>query len=206
MPSSEETAAVVLAGGQSRRFEGGRKALATVDGRSLLERVVDVADAVTDYPTILAVATDDQRDAYADALDVPVRFVTDKPDEAGPLAGLGSAVEAAAAAWLLVLGCDMPLVERRAIVWLGARRVDADAVVPRTDDGIHPLHAWYRRDALTAALRSDQADGSLHGLLDRLSTTVVRAQEAPDAVPLERSVANVNTREDLAEARRVIGE
>jgi len=207
MPSIENAGAIVLAGGRSRRFEGSEKALATVGNRTLLARVVDVAGAVTDRTPIVAVATDDQREAYADALDVPVRFVTDTSGQAGPLAGLDSAVEASGAAWLLVLGCDMPLVEGRAFEWLGERRADAvEAVLPRTDDGIHPLHAWYRRDALAAALRSERTGRSLHALLDRLSTTVVQAGDAPGDVPLERSVCNVNTRADLAEARRLVAE
>jgi len=205
MPSCEGAETVVLAGGGSRRFDGGEKALATVDGRPMLDRVVRVAGTVTDGPPIVAVATDDQRERYADALGVPVRFVTDAPGRAGPLAGLASAVEAAEAPWLLVLGCDMPLVERNAIEWLAERRTaGTDAVVPRTDGKLQPLHAWYRRAPLAAALRSGGEDRSLHALVDRLPVTVVPATEAPGTVRLDRSVCNVNTREELANVRECV--
>lgn len=205
MPSSEDADAVVLAGGGSRRFESGEKALATVGGRSLLARVVGVAGEVTGGTPIVAVATPEQRERFGDALDAPVRFVTDAPGEAGPLAGLESAIAASDADWLLVLGCDMPLVERAGVEWLATKRSErADAIVPRTDDGIHPLHAWYRRDALAAGLRSDRADRSLHALLEELSTNVVPAGDAPANVRLDRSLCNVNTRDDLAAARRLL--
>jgi molybdopterin-guanine dinucleotide biosynthesis protein A len=135
--------------------------------------------------------------------DESVRFVLDAPDREGPLAGLASATETATADWLLVLGCDMPLVDDRAVEWLAARRSpDLDAVVPADDGGIHPLHAWYRREAVTAALSTLPSDASLRALLDRLSVDTLTADRAPPDADLERSVRNVNTVEDLEAARR----
>ncbi|WP_135661949.1 molybdenum cofactor guanylyltransferase [Halorhabdus rudnickae] len=202
MPSIENAAAIVLAGGRSRRFEGGEKALATVGGMSLIGRVVDIAGRATDRTPIVAVATAEQREAYADVLDALVRFVIDVPDREGPLAGLSGAVEASDARWSLVLGCDMPLVEEASVEWLAGKRAgEADAVVPRTANGLHPLHAWYRRGALAEALETDRSGRSLHALVERLSAVVVSAEESPACVDLDRSVKNVNTRADLKVAR-----
>lgn len=204
MQSSEQVDVVVLAGGQSRRFADGEKTLATVGDRSILARAVDVARQVTDRTPILAVATEAQREKYDDTITGAVRYVYDAPGEAGPVAGLRSAVEASDATWLFVLGCDMPLVEAPAIAWLAAQRGETtDAVVPRTDDGSHPLHAWYRRTAVRTAIESPLAENSLRALLDRLTVAVVPAARAPESARLERSVCNVNTREDLADARRL---
>ena len=205
MQSSNDAGAIVLAGGRSRRFAGGEKALATIDGQPLLSRVVSVARKAVDSKPILAVATTDQRETYADVLDVPVQFVTDRPGRDGPLAGLEGAVEASTATWVFVLGCDMPAVSEAAIEWLGERRTDStDAVVPRTNDGRQPLHAWYRREAVVKALAVDRSERSLHALLDRLSVTAASAEDAPVSVPLERSVYNVNTRSALGDARELI--
>ncbi|WP_136688082.1 molybdenum cofactor guanylyltransferase [Halorhabdus amylolytica] len=202
MPSIENAGAIVLAGGRSRRFEGSEKALATVGNRTLLARVVDVAGAVTDRTPIVAVATTEQRETYADVLDAPVRFVIDVPEREGPLAGLSSAVGASDARWSLVLGCDMPLVDEATIEWLAEKRTgETDVVVPRTADGLHPLHAWYQREAVANVLEADRSERSLHALVDRLSVVVVSAEGSPEDVDLERSVKNVNTRADLAAAR-----
>lgn len=207
MQSSEHVDVVVLAGGQGRRFEDGEKALATVGDRSILARSVDVARRVTDRTPILALATEDQRERYDDVLAGAVRYVYDAPGEAGPVAGIRSAVEASDATWLFVLGCDMPLVEEPAIAWLAAQRDETtDAVVPRTDNEIHPLHAWYRRTAVQTAIESDLTEHSLRALLDRLTVMVVSTADVPKTARLERSLYNVNTRGDLADARRLVEE
>lgn len=205
MPPTE-SGAVILAGGGSRRFAGGEKALAEIDGQPLLVHAVDAARRRVDRTPIVAVATADQRDRYANALEDSVRFVTDAPEASGPLAGLERAVEAATAEWLLLLGCDMPLVESAVIEWLAGQRADGtDAVVARTTDGLHPLHAWYRRGAVATALDTDRGEQSLHALLDELRVSMPSASDAPEDLRLERSVCNVNTRDDLAEARRLSG-
>jgi len=207
MRSSEHVDVIVLAGGHGQRFEAGEKALATVGDRSILARSVDMARQVTDRTPILAVETEVQRERYDETLTGAIRYVYDAPGEAGPVAGLRSAVEASDATWLFVLGCDMPLVEKSAITWLAAQRDETtDAVVPRTDDGIHPLHAWYRQTAVQTAIESGLAEHSLRALLDRLTVTVVSTADAPETARLERSLCNVNTGEDLAEARRLVEE
>ncbi len=40
MPAFDQILGVILAGGRSRRFGGGDKALADLDGRSILARVI----------------------------------------------------------------------------------------------------------------------------------------------------------------------
>ena len=205
MASNDSVDVVVLAGGESRRFTGGEKALATVGARSILARTVDVARQVADSTPILAVATEAQRQRYDEALRGPLRYVYDAPAFGGPVAGLESAVRASEATWVVVLGCDMPLIENPAIAWLASQRDEqTDAVVPRTEDEVHPLHAWYRRSAVQAAIDADLVEYSLRAMLDRLTVPLVSTADAPEPVRLERSLCNVNTRADLADARRMI--
>ena len=107
--TTSEGQGLVLAGGTSRRFDDGDKALATIDGRPLLATVVATVRAALDSPPIVAVASREQSERYRSMLDGPVRFVTDAPDGRGPLAGLRSALNATRADWLFVVG------------WLGTR-------------------------------------------------------------------------------------
>jgi molybdopterin-guanine dinucleotide biosynthesis protein A len=66
----------------------------------------------------------------------------------GPLAGIVTALGATRSPWNLILACDMPYLSAKWIDWLLSRalRSRGEAVVPRTERGIEPLAAVYRRE------------------------------------------------------------
>ncbi|WP_324757500.1 molybdenum cofactor guanylyltransferase [Haloarcula sp. GH36] len=185
---------VVLAGGRSRRFDDGDKALATLDGDPLLVHVVRTLAAVTDAVVVNCRA--DQRPAFETALadaDLGVSFaVDDRPDE-GPLAGLGRSLASVETEYAVVLACDMPLVPSASLGSLLERAADTETtVVPRTAGGFEPTCAVYRVDRAATAADDAYDDGerSLHALLERLSPTVVDSE----AVGLDdRALTSVDT-------------
>jgi len=123
---------VVLAGGDSTRFDDGDKALADLHGRPLLGHVVDTVAEATTAPPLLAVSGAGEGDRLSAALERSPEPVVDVTDRAGPLAGLFAAVAAADRPWLFVCGCDMPLVSVEGIDALrAAGDPDDDAVVPK---------------------------------------------------------------------------
>ncbi|WP_148415436.1 molybdenum cofactor guanylyltransferase [Haloferax sp. KTX1] len=221
-PPSPRTApdatAVVLAGGESSRFGPGEKALATLDGEPMLRRVVGTLRTVTGRPPIVAVRTADQRERLAAALPAnwDVRFVRDAEGLSGPLAGVTAAAETAATPWLFVAGCDMPLLEPRAVAALFERaarrdgdgerpepsggdrgRLSPPAIVPVSERGHEPLHALYRRSAVRDHVPELAPDDGLGALLDRVDgVEYVGFDALPESVG--RSVTNVNTRTELA--------
>ncbi|QPV63575.1 molybdenum cofactor guanylyltransferase [Halosimplex litoreum] len=202
---------VVLAGGRSTRFGDADKAVATLEGRPLVARVVDAVAETTERPPILSVATDEQGERLANALgDRAVEPVRDDPSLSGPLAGVAAAAAATDAPWLFVCGCDMPLVSPASVGALRARlaasaddrageRGDADAVVPVVDGYDQPLHALYRRGAVDDALADRSSTDALLTVLDGLAVERVAADAV--AAPLAEATTNVNTRADLAALR-----
>ncbi|MBV0923793.1 molybdenum cofactor guanylyltransferase [Halomicroarcula limicola] len=195
---------VVLAGGRSRRFGSENKALATLDGTTLLERAVTALEAATGAPPLVAVHDEAQRSQYDAVLDGrDVTYVYDSSDFEGPVAGLAAAARAADEAWLFACGCDMPLVSVDVVRWLGGERAEGDdAVCLETDDGPEPLHALYRRDAVTAALADLPAAAGLRALLSALpNCRSVAAADAPPGLDAARSVLNVNTKDALRSLR-----
>lgn len=202
---------VVLAGGRSTRFGDANKALATLEGRPLVARVVDAVAAATGEPPLLSVATDEGADRLADALgDRAVEPVRDDPALSGPLAGLAAAAAATDAPWLFVCACDMPLVSPASIEALRGRlaaidgdradeRGDVSAVVPVVEGYDQPLHALYHRRTVADALADRSPGDALMTLLGELAVERVAA-DAVDA-PLVEATTNVNTREELAALR-----
>lgn len=203
---------VVLAGGDSTRFGDGDKALATLDGRPLLAHVVEALSTATGATPLVAVGSDDEADRYRSAVEVPFEAVVDRPGWAGPLAGLLAAAEAADETWLLVCGCDMPLVTAEGFEALLAaagvpaagpvapRAAEVAAVVPVVDGHDQPLHALYRRRAVREA-RADLPPAAGPRALLSVLAPVVRVPATAVEAPLATAVTNGNTREELDRLR-----
>jgi molybdopterin-guanine dinucleotide biosynthesis protein A len=199
-----ETTGVVLAGGRSRRFGSGNKALARVDGVTLVERVVETVATTTTDPPIVAVARPDQRDALRDVLaEYDPDFVFDADSFAGPIAGVAAATRAASTPWLFACACDMPFLSTSVLAWLGSHRpTDADAIVPVVGGTRQPLHAFYRRSSVENVLPAVPATSSLQRLLDELADSRhVSVSSSPADVDVERSARNVNTKPELTAIR-----
>src|SRR4051812_18101131 len=101
--ASDDTAVVVLAGGEGRRIGGG-KPLRLVDGRPLIVHALALARR---WSPRVAVAVRDP----AQVGDVDAPLVLDDPAHAGPVAGLAAAFGFAAAegvGLVLTLPCDTP--------------------------------------------------------------------------------------------------
>lgn len=103
---------VVLAGGRSRRFDGGDKALATIAGDPILARVVNALGAVA--VDVVVNCRQDQRDAYRTALEgatIEPRFAIDERPDEGPLIGLDTALRDVDTPFVVLASCDLPALD-----------------------------------------------------------------------------------------------
>ncbi|KAB1187246.1 MULTISPECIES: molybdenum cofactor guanylyltransferase [Haloferax] len=204
--SAADVTGVVLAGGSSSRFEDGNKALATLDGETLVERVVRALSSATKQPPLVAVRTEAQRDRFSRTLPSAwdVRFVMDDDELTGPLAGLLSACETASTRWLFTVGCDMPLVDASTVTGTFERATRTAAchpcaVVPVSRGQYEPLHAVYRRESVIDCRDRLSVDDGFGALLTELGDVdYVDIDELPQVG--QASVTNVNT---VAELERV---
>jgi molybdopterin-guanine dinucleotide biosynthesis protein A len=187
-------AAVVLAGGRSRRM-GTDKATVPFCGRRMIDVVVERLRGLTDEVVVCA----RQRNTLEPIL-VPV--VEDAEEYAGPLPALVAGIRAAGTTRVVAVACDMPFLNVPLLADLAARlEEDIDAVVPVTDDGPQPLHAAYGDCAVEPLLAALAAgERSLRGALGRLRVRWVEEEVWRGLDPSGRSFRNVNTPEELAEA------
>ncbi len=177
---------LLLAGGRSRRF-GTDKALASVEGRAMIERVYD---ALAPLCTEVLVSVRDAGTTYS--LPGPARFVADRVPNAGPLAGLAAGLAASETPWLLVVACDLPFLTTAALRSLVEARTDVvEAVVAVTPDGWNqPLCACYHRRVQPVAEEQLAAGKrALYAFLGRLTVCTVPLPDEP--------LRNVNARSDL---------
>jgi len=191
--------AAILVGGRARRFGGRDKSALIVDGRPILERQIAELEQITS--DILMVGGDPPARAIGRA-----RYVADRVPGCGPLGGLHAALTDALGDATIVVACDMPYISAPLLRHLLALTSGADAVVPRTEDGYHPLCAAYTRACIEPIARG-LADGHLKmtDLFDAVRIRIVTAEELDAFGDRRRLLANVNTPAEYSsiEANRI---
>ena len=104
--------AIVLAGGSSRRMGGGDKTALSVDGLSLLDRVLG---AVANAGTRIVVG-DPRPTAFAETL--PVTWTREDPVGGGPAAALNAGMPCVTAPLVAVLAGDLPFLDSASVAAL----------------------------------------------------------------------------------------
>lgn len=199
MTAGMEATAVVLCGGQTRRF-GGEKAHALVDGRRVIDRVVEAVRPLAGRVVLVASA---EKTGLAVPDDVVV--VPDAYPGSGPLGGICTGLQQVPSDLAVVVGCDLPFLSEGLLRFLLDRAEGFDAVVPRLADGRwQTLHAVYARTCLGEMERQLAAGRlSVWRVLERLHVGRVGAEECRAIDPDLLSFFNLNTPEDLARANRI---
>ncbi len=192
---------IILAGGRSTRFGGGEKSLKPVNGRPMICHVREAVRPIVDE-VVFSFRDEGQRDRvfpYLSGSGDPV--VYDELHDIGPLAGVMRALEAARGEYVVIVACDMPFVNPRAIELLFERARGHDAAVPRDAGGfLEPLHAVYRREPMIRAVEASIAAGErrIAAPLKRLKDVVyVPLEEIRKVDPDLKTFLNVNRAEDL---------
>ncbi|UEC42467.1 MAG: putative molybdenum cofactor guanylyltransferase [Methanothrix sp.] len=194
---------VILAGGAGRRI-GSQKAFLEFFGVTMIERTVEVVGEVADEVVVVA-RDDDQAERLREV--VPgARVVADPVRGFGPVAGLAAGMAAADGQLALAVGCDLPFLNPRVMELLFDLVEGHDAAVPIREGGlIEPLHAVYRAGPMARACREALAVGErrIRAPLGGLSVRNVPVELFRPMDPQLWSLYNLNTEEDLSEARRI---
>ncbi len=133
---AEETTALILAGGQSRRF-GENKARAQVAGQPMITRVFDVLDAC--FPTVLISTA-----IPGISFDLPVQHIPDLYPDTGPLGGIHAGFAHAVSPWLFVCAVDLPFITPEAVHQILTACSDAmDGAMATDNNRAQPLFGCY---------------------------------------------------------------
>jgi molybdopterin-guanine dinucleotide biosynthesis protein A len=205
-----DAAAVVLAGGRSRRM-GSDKALLSWGDGTLLEHVVGVMAAAVTGPVVVVGAADAPRTVDG-ALATRVVAVTDDVPGRGPLQGLATGLRAAAARGstvAFVCSVDLPLVHPAYVAAVLAALGDAEVALPVVHGHRQPLAAAYRTALGDRAAALLDAGARRPG--DLFAASVVREPTAADlladrglraADPELDALRDADTPEEYAALRR----
>ena len=191
----ESVSAIILAGGQSRRM-GRDKALITFKGQPIMVHVIDTLRELSDDVLVVS----NRSAAYQS---FGIRIVPDADPPSGPLGGISAGLAAAQHDLAIVVACDMPFLNAQVLRLLVEHAVNVDAVVPLTSDQFEPLHAVYRRTCLAAINRHlAGGDRRVISFFDEVRVQVVPETAWQLLDPTGRSMANLNTPDDLHQLRQ----
>jgi molybdopterin-guanine dinucleotide biosynthesis protein A len=201
-----ENAAIILAGGYSKRF-GQDKGLMLLADKSLVKHVIDnVGDAVEEK--ILVVGSKAQAENYMKILDPNVRVLIDIGNVQSPLVGALTGFENTNAEYSLLLPCDTPFTSKEVVSLLLELCSNKSAVIPRWPSGyIEPLQAVYRTKRALEAAKNALGEGkrNMLSMIEKLRgvryvSTLVLQQVDPKLM----TFFNINTPMDLEKAEHIL--
>lgn len=203
MHPSDDVTAVILAGGESQRM-GTNKALLEIAGQPLIARTVARVRALCAEIIVVTNTPDVYRFLVSG---FGARLVPDAYAARGSLVGLYSGLCAAQSPLALALACDMPLLNLDLLRAMVDQAAAYDAVVPRIDDLVEPLHAVYRPAVCAPAIlrRLEAGDRRMISFLPDVAVRFFEAADVEVYDPRRLSFMNVNTPGEWAAAQPWLG-
>jgi molybdopterin-guanine dinucleotide biosynthesis protein A len=197
--------AFILIGGLSSRL-GTDKAFVRLGGMTLAERsVANVRAGLSPARTTMVAGSSTQFAIEAISADVP--FIFDLYEGRGPIGGIHAALAYAQTPWIFVLACDYPFVSPEMIGLLAAKVDDGfGAVVPEQRDGrMQPLCAFYRvaiaQPLVEGIVQLPRLSPPMHEIVTQLDPRIVKFDEYSHLAASEDFFVNINTAEDLENAK-----
>ena len=195
-------AGIILAGGLGTRMGHVKKAFLTINGQTILDRLLAVYRPL--FPEILISA----RDA-ADFADYPYPVAPDQFEARSSLTGIHAGLTAMQASHGFMAACDGPFLQPGLVGRLLTEATpDADVIIPLKEDGyVEPLCAIYSKRCIPhieAQLR--QENFRIIGFFDQVRVKQVPVARLRQGDPHQVSFFNVNSPDDLRQAELLAAE
>lgn len=189
---------IILAGGASTRMPGD-KAFMEVAGRRVIDIQLEVLDGIFDE--LLIIGNRERMERLSAFAREGVRVLEEPVRGRGPLGGIVSGLELSASEENFVLACDMPFIRREAVRYIMEQLSGYQVAVPDTAKGLEPLHAAYRRDCLSPALRQiEEGNLKVTDFYDKVTVNRIPWEEFLRFDPAGRLTLNINSPADLRAA------
>jgi molybdopterin-guanine dinucleotide biosynthesis protein A len=181
---------IILCGGKSTRM-GQNKALISIKGIPIIERIRTLFERL--FKEVIIVS--DQRELF---LNLGAKIYPDLIPDRGGLGGLYTGLFFSSFPFSFSVGCDMPFLKESVIQFLLRNIDDFDVVVPRTRDGLQPLHAVYSKNCLEPIKRLiDSGNCRIADVYPMVRVKIIDEDDFSSLDPMRQSFINVNTPEEL---------
>ncbi len=170
---------------------GRDKAFIEINGVPIIQRIYNLFEKC--FNEIIIVTN--QKKSYAG---FKAKIVSDLIADHGALGGLYTGLFFSSNPYSFCVACDMPFLNESIIRYLIRKTNGYDAIVPRTEDGLQPLHAIYSKSCLKPI--KELMDAGKYKIIDFYPLIRIKIIEESEFIHLDRtkeSFININTPEDL---------
>ena len=189
---------IILAGGKSSRL-GRNKALQVIEGKSLIQWVIDRL-AILSTEIIIATA---HGKAIPCSSAVEIKTVADIYPGKGPLVGIYSGLIASSSSRAIVVGCDTPFLSVGLLEYMTQLCSTFDVVVPRIGKKVEPLCAVYSKNCLVPMQGLlEQNELRISALFSMVRVRYIEEAEINSFDPEHLSFFNINSQDNLEKARK----
>jgi len=189
---------IILAGGKSSRL-GRNKALQVIEGKSLIQWVIDRL-AILSTEIIIATA---HGKAIPCSSAVEIKTVADIYPGKGPLVGIYSGLIASSSSRAIVVGCDTPFLSVGLLEYMTQLCSTFDVVVPRIGKKVEPLCAVYSKNCLVPMQGLlEQNELRISALFSMVRVRYIEESEINRFDPEHLSFFNINSQDNLEKARK----
>jgi len=171
---------------------GQNKAFIEVEGSPIISRIYDLFRELFDEVIIV---TNDPDSFKRFSQKVFQDLIPGK----GALGGLYTGIFFSSFRYSFCVACDMPFINTSLVRFLFENiAADDDVIVPRTKDGLQPLHAIYSKGCLAPIQRI--IEGGKYRIIDfykMVKVKIISEENFLGLDPCRESFVNVNTPEEL---------
>jgi molybdopterin-guanine dinucleotide biosynthesis protein A len=196
----EKISGVILAGGESKRFNGLIKSKIMIGGTTIISRAIDTLRMFFDE-IIIVTNTPEEFVEYNTC-----RIVSDVFLNRGPLGGIHSALKESNNEALFVVAGDMPLLDKEIIL----RQIEyfkknsCAILIPRVNNYIEPLHGLYRKSLLNS-LETYLQEKNDYALREFFKSADVQYLQFEESEKNMRAFTNINSNADVVLVKKLLG-
>lgn len=175
---------------------GKNKAFIQVEGIPIIKRIHNLFREL--FQEVIIVTN--EKDLFSN---FDSKIYSDLIHDKGALGGLYTGIFFSSFYHSFCVACDMPFINKSLVQYLIDNISDADVIVPRTIDGLQPLHAIYSKNCLDPIRKSiDEGKTKIIDIYHQINVKIVDEKEFLCFDPGRKSFINVNTPEELRSLRR----
>jgi molybdopterin-guanine dinucleotide biosynthesis protein A len=197
LTKNNKLSGIILSGGKNIRM-GENKAFIEIEGIPIIKRIQNLFARLF-YEVIIVT---NQKELFSD---MNIKIYADLIPNQGILGGLYTGIFFSSFKYSFCVACDMPFLNEDVIQYLIKNIKENDVVVPKTKDGLQPLHAIYSKNCLEPIKKIiDMGKYKVIDLYPLVKTKIIEENEFYNLDPMRESFINVNTPEELLIIKKLI--
>lgn len=195
METKNKITGIILSGGKSTRM-GKNKAFIEIEGVPIIQRIHTLFKEL--FQEIIIVTNQKELFSNFDS-----KILNDLLPNKGVVGGLYTGLFFSNYTYSFCVACDMPFIKKSLVQYLIKNKEDYDVIVPRTKDGLQPLHALYSKNCLDPIRKIiEQGKYKMVDLYNLVRVKVIQEDDFNSLDPFRESFINVNTPEELVSIKK----